>query len=293
MATKVAAEKKLRDAVDAKPEMKAKWGKLEPEVQTYLATQDKEVARNFTRYGQAVKAAEPLMQAANKYRDTFRGWKMSPDQAIDTVMQREIALDRDPLGTILHLAKEKGVDLSTYVASQIDPDLLPPDPRVQRFEMENAQLKRHIAQLENQRHADLEDMKAYFEHQRTEVEQQRYGQLNTVLATFTKDKPDFAKYETKVAALIGPIRSANPELSGEQALAEAYETARWQDSGHRQSLIEAERKKADAAQSARAAALASSINVQGHPQTNGSLSLRQVQDAAYERAMRRVQSPTR
>lgn len=246
-------------------EMKARWDKLEPEVQQYLHNQDKDVAKAFTRYGQIKAAAEPLVKTADKYRDTFRGWKLSPDQAIDIVMQREIALDRDPLGTILHLAKEKGVDLAQYAATQLDPDLLPPHPETAKMQAEIARLNRLNQQLVNQREADLEEIKAYFEQQREVQKSERLNAAEQDFEAFAKDKNDFGKYETQIAALIGPLMAANPKMTGKQALTEAYETVRARDPDYIKSITEAERKKAEAAKAADAARLASSLNVQGTP----------------------------
>lgn len=277
--------------------MASAWASMPPEAQQYAVQRDKEVARTIGQYGQALKAHEPLVKVLAENRDTFAGWGLPPDQAIGNLIRTAVTLDRDPVAGIRDLAKSYGVDLAQYALSMLDPSQLPPDPRISQYEVQVAALQRQIAQMEQVRKQDAEEMRrqaeAWNEHQQRQTYESTAEDASGFVQQFAAEKPDFNRYEATISRLIGPLMVANPDMTPEEALTEAYETARARDPEVRKRVVEDEiaaRTKAQAearATAARAAMAASAVNVSGTLPATGELSLRQRQDAALAEARKR------
>jgi len=116
------------------PEAKAQFGTLPPEVQAAVAKREQEVDNGF-RVLQDYKGLEeftPIVrQAGTTHADVMR-------KAIDW----EQSLIRDPVNTVIHVAKMAGVNLSALVNGQADqilqrqPQQAQPQPRPQPVNVE-------------------------------------------------------------------------------------------------------------------------------------------------------------
>jgi hypothetical protein len=253
-------------------EMQAKWDKLEPEVQEYLSGQDKEVARHFSRYGQAVKQAEPVMKVAQQYRDTLSGWGWSPDLAFKTLLDDAIERQSNPKQWIANAAQHLGVNLANYVAD-IDPSLLPPDPRLEDAQTELLALRRETAQWENRWKAREAEIRSYFEDLEQQSEQEHQSrQLRTISSAVDSvmtSIPDLTKHTDALVPIVQALRAQQPDMDLAKLLQEAWEIHAHRDPTLRQAKIDAEisaREKARAKEqeAERTAQLAASrLNVSG------------------------------
>jgi hypothetical protein len=256
--------------------MKEKWSTLEPTVQSYLAQRDRDVARDFTRVGQTLKAAKPLFDTVESFRDTFAGWQLEPHEAIRNLVQRAQTIDRDPMAGIAALARDYGIDLAQYAAQTIDPSQLPPDPRLTEAQARISALERQLHQSSNQIKARDEAFRQMMEEAERADATARYQTRTTEssksLDAFVKDRPDFEEYEETIADLIGVLRAANPGMTGEQALSKAYDVARRLDPDYEKSINAQAQKRYEAKRAAEAAAHASSVAVNGLPNADRALS---------------------
>ncbi|MGR9188829.1 hypothetical protein [Rhizobium leguminosarum] len=118
------------------PEAKAQFGSLPPEVQAAISKREQEVDNGF-RVLQDYKGLEeftPIVrQAGTTHADVMR-------KAIDW----EQSLIRDPVNTVIHVAKMAGVNLSALVNGQTDqilqrqPQQAQPQPRPEPVNVESA-----------------------------------------------------------------------------------------------------------------------------------------------------------
>lgn len=211
-------------------EMKEKWATLAPEAQQYIAQREREAAQTLTRYGQQIKAIEPVANILEQNRQIFERYQVKPEVAIAKLLEAQAKLDADPISGIAEIARLYDVDLGTLQGATVQP-------------MELVTLRAE----NNRQQQEIEDLKRrVIEREEREMAARRQS-LETQVEDFRKANPDFALVENEVVGLIPLIRSQDIHqiLSEKEILAQAYEQAGWLNP-----TIRANRLKAEAAKQA-------------------------------------------
>ena len=223
-------------------EAKAEWGKLPPNVQTYIAQRESEAHKAITQSGNELKTYQPLRQALDQFREFYPPGQEA--QFVNALMQANAALHKDPIGTLRQLAEYYNVDPARIAGQQpaqqqtsdvsgvddlfrdtrLDRDVM---PKVQTMQERLRQLESHITVRSQQEAAE------------------RHNSANTIITEFSKDKPDFSDLQDEIAREAQILRQENPRISMEKLLEQAYDRARWANPTHRQRILDEERKTAE------------------------------------------------
>ena len=256
-------------------EMKAKFGSLPPEVQTYVAERDKEVAQALSRLGSTAKTAEPFLQVAEQHLDYLktRGIE-NPAVAFDKLLKFQRFMDSDPHAAITHLASEYGVKL--------DPNQDPETP--QRESRELLALRNEIQSLKEENQRIAGHLSAQ-EHARQEAKR---SDVLGLIEKFAADKPDWAEVESDVYQQVQVIRPQHPTASNQELLEKAYQAAIWANPKTRDRMLKAEAEKLLKAKNERGrnAREAASFNVSSVPGATPQFSNeRAYLESIYDQAM--------
>ena len=259
-------------------EQKAKWEALPPDTREFIAKRESEAHSAISRMGQHIKATQPVVETLEQYRPVFERNGMDYQSGIKALLNAQVALEQNPVAAIQHLANAYGVDLGgLYGGQQGDSQS---QPQVAALQAQIAALNR---QMQEYQQRDLEQQRA--------AEAAKAQTLESVVAEFTKDKPDFDTLETEIMTLIPGIRAAKPDASPRDVLTEAYEKAQWMNPTARTQRLEAERKAEEArkakeaAERATQAKKAASMNVRS--QQSSSSDRRTIDEDLAEIARRR------
>ncbi len=232
------AEKQAQDA-SAIPvpqswsaDVKAKWDTLPSDVKAYVAKREQEAHEYISRQGQQIKAYEPAISVLEQGRQTFDKYGMQPEEGVAQLLRANEYLERDAPSAIRDLARAYGVDLRTLAGLQPGNGASPDT---------NALLNR-IAQLEGH----LNETSNRVSHREQQEQQRAVATVETQIADFAKDKPDFQELESDIEREIFVIKQASPDLPPSKILETAYDRARWANPTSRQKAIEAETKAAEA-----------------------------------------------
>jgi hypothetical protein len=214
-------------------EQKAKWEQLPPDTREYIAKRESEAHAQISRMGQQVKAIQPVAETLEQYREVFQRNNMDFQSGVKALLNAQIALEQNPVAAIQHLASAYGVDLPKLFGGQDG----------------QASGQPQIAALEAQVRNLQQQLQETSQRVMTQAQRDSQAQLQTlesVVADFTKDKPDFDQIEADVMAMIPVIRQQKPDASPRDLLSEAYERATWVNPEARARRLEAERKAAEA-----------------------------------------------
>lgn len=245
-------------------EHKAKWESVPLDLRQYIAQRDKEAQTAISRYGQHLKAYEPLGQVIDHFKDTFQRNGIAPADGIARLLAVESRLASDPAEAIKDIAKAYGVELSaliTETAADGAPQqqgTLPP---------EVSALKAELAQTK----AELGKITSHLTAQERSRLQAENAALTKQIADFANGKPHF----DNVRHLMGAMMMTDETLS----LEDAYERALYADPNTRQRILSDQRKADEEKQAQEArkratdAKKAASVNVRstsvagGNPKT--------------------------
>lgn len=227
-------------------EHKAKWASVPPELQGYIAQREADAHKAITRageqsrqYEERIKASEPIEQVVQSFKDDIARRGMQPAQAFAALLNAQRMLDANPMDGITRIALGYGIDLrpALQVLAGQQPQFGQPvaDPRVAQLEERNRHLEQRLAQHESK-----------MSEWETAAVTKRQTEAETIIASFAKDKPDFAALEADLLLLIPSIREAEPNLPQLQVLEKAYDRARWANPDTRAKLIESQQKEAEA-----------------------------------------------
>lgn len=280
-------------------EVKAKWDKLEPDVQAYLADADRRTAREFTRAGQTTRSLEkaldsykPIHDTIGKYADVLKGWQQSPHDTFEALMENAIELQRTPKQAIMRLARDAGVDIAALAFEHLDPNSLPPDPRVAERDTEILALRRQLAQAQNLVKADRQNLQRSQEARHEQEQVAQYHNIRGGIDELAKKLPHFDRLANDIADLM-PVYVKKYGQT-EKALLEAHKHAMrandeiFQNVQTEQLKAAEAKREAERKRIAETARTANAVNVSSTPTGNtAQASLRAAQDAAYASAMRR------
>lgn len=255
-------------------EQKAIWAKLPPEAQPLIAAREAELQEIKSTAGRLAAEYKPLRDTFEAHKDYLSQIGMQPTQWLNNALAVSRALDSGNAATVIKdLARQYSVDLGQIY----DPLETPPDPRV-------AAMERELAQLRNQVGSQQQSVAA---QQAAAAE----TQILSVVEQFKKDNPDVGEIEDEVAAEIQVVRAKEPHLDHAALLKKAFDRAVWNNEATRTKRLEAqvaEKLKAQeatriaaAAESAKKARSAASVNVSGSPSSSAS-------NDDYETSMRAI-----
>lgn len=247
---KAATEQAPTPAIDApqswSAEMKAKFASLPPDIQTYVAERDRDVAAQISRMGNQIKAHEPVRAILEQHRDYFQRIGREPADAFRQFVNASRHLDQDAPAAIRTLAQMYRVDLKALAEGQSQQQPAAPavDPRLE------ARLRRMELETANRTKAETAS---------------REKSIVETIERFAGDKshPYFADLQDEIAAQLHGI---DPELPAEKRLEMAYDKARWAHPTIRERILSDQRKadedkrKADAEKAAKEAKRQGQIN---------------------------------
>lgn len=197
---------------------KVRWEKLPATVQEAISKDYEALAGKEKGYGALEQVLGPHRQSLSmRYGDEVQG--------IKTLLAYAQALDKDPVGTLQYIAKERGIDLTQFGAQ---PQGQAQEPNLQQLVQQIVQ--QHIAPITQQ-----------LQHSQT-------SHVQAQIEAFSKDPryPYFNDVRVQMGALIHAYGQSGKNLTLEQA----YEMAvnadpaiRAQIQAQQQEKIEAERAK--------------------------------------------------
>lgn len=202
---------------------KVRWEKLPRSVQEAISKDYEDLTQSKTRYGAIDDVIKPYSQSLRmRYGDETNG--------IKTMLAYADALEKDPLGTLQYIARERGINLFGHVAQQQG-----------RVEQGNEpQANPYIQQIHNLQ-TELAQLKQGLDLRGTE-------QLQSQIDAFAQDPkhPYFNDVKVSMGALIQAAYQQGRELS----LEDAYDMAINADPVIRAEIIK-ERQEFESAEKAR------------------------------------------
>jgi hypothetical protein len=249
-AQEVAAQPQLKKPPQSwKPELKAHFDTLPPEVQDEILRRESDYSKGIQKYAEDAKVAQTFKPVVDQWAPYFNQLQVTPDQAFAHLMQTEYALRNgspaQKQAMFAQLAKDYGIEFGGQSAEsqgQVDPNLQHALSEVQR-------LSQYIQNME------------YNKKQEAERQQQtEQAELNKRVEEFASkpDNPHFDSVRDDMARML--------QAGYAESLEDAYEKACWARPDIRASLLkdqEAKRiqEKAQAANQAKAKA----VSVTGSP----------------------------
>ena len=212
-------------------DVKAKWEALPSDVKAFVAKREQEAHEHISRQGQQLKAYEPVQRILEQGRATFEKYGMGEEEGITQLLRANEYLERDARSAIRDLATAYGVDLRTLAGLQAAP----------QNATEHA-LREEVADLRRWQQNVIQRMTT---QERQEFERSQ-GAIQTQIAEFAKDKPDFADLEDEIEHEIIVLKQKSPDLPATEILAKAYDRARWANPEARARALEAEEKAKEA-----------------------------------------------
>ena len=160
-----------------KPEAKAHWDKLPPEVQKYVSDREAEVHKGFTRFDEDRQFGKQIKDIVSPYLPLIRSQGGNPVTAVQGLLQTAYLLNTAPkeqkATLIRQLAEQHGVlESLAQPAQYVDPQVAQLQARLQQLEGSNAQQAQEreaqsMAGIQHQIAAFAADPKnAHFEHVR-------------------------------------------------------------------------------------------------------------------------------
>lgn len=248
--------------------VRAEFAKLDPEAQRELAKEATEMRQNLSRYGRAVKEAEPVMRVLNESKALFDKHGFSFDQGISSLLRAQAALENPNTAkdALLSLARQYNIDLADTAEAE-DQDWV--DPRL-------AQLSQHVEMLTGR-------LAQYERHATEQTQAQQQATHEAMVNQFFADKGEISEeLSTEIANRARMYTLAHPDMPVMDRLAKAWDEVQALNPATRERMIAQEiERKAKAAQKARKAA---SLNVTSSDKPGGMSEYDRLSQA-YDRAM--------
>lgn len=267
-----------------KKELHEKWAGLDPEIQAEITKRETDVAKGFEKY-QNLRVHEPVLDFAAQVAP--RLGTSGPQLVHQWAQAQEALLDPVRKGQAIQwLAKQYGVDLASIGA----PAQQGQQPAAQQQQVDpNTWVDPDVAALKQQL-AEVTNWKTQFEQQQQQQYQQHIHQTQSakmsLIDQFSSEKdaagqpvrPHLETVMPQMARLITDIKAANPQISDQEALQQAYDNAVWGNPTTREAVMQATkiaednernlkaRQRAQAAQ--RGAVSPATASPQGPPATS-------------------------
>jgi hypothetical protein len=218
---------------------KVRWEKLPVRVQEEILKDISKGSEIEKRYAPLEQVLAPRRQAlAMRYGDEVRG--------LQTLFAYADAMDKDPLGTLQYIAKERGIDFSQLVPQQGQQFA---DPQVAQLNQEIQSLKSQLQQVQ------------------TAPQTQQTQKYKAQIEEFSKSNPYFNDVRVYMGALIQAA-----EIKGKQmSLEEAYKIAIQADPTIQAEIAEQQRQKSEAEKVRQLQAAKQAQTPKGAPGSGGSV----------------------
>jgi len=222
-------------------DVKAKWSSLPPDVQSYIASREKDAHSKITQQGNELREYQPFRE--------INGWIRSqgvpPGREAEVVAnwaRAQAALDANPIEGLKWLANSYKVDLSklagtpqqTNAEGQAIDDLFR-DPRLDRVAPMVDELRNQVSMLTRQLQSR--------EHANRAAEQRS---VESIIQTFSQRddvKEIWPDLEDDIVHEIEVLKSRDPSLSYEKLLETATDRAKYANPHVRARILEAEERK--------------------------------------------------
>ena len=234
---------------------KAEWSKLSPVAQAAVSRREAEIANGGKQWSEEKRRYETMIAPV---AESARAKGIPVDQGIQMLVAAQRALDTNPVDAIKHIARSYGVDLATLAGTQaadVSQTANPQQPDI------SALVRQHVQPL-------LAPIQ-----QRYQAEEQARQQQTVDLVTTFATSPGHEHFEAvsgHIMALLPIIQQANPGISHDKALQDAYDQATYANPTTRAAIkaaqdAEAEAKRVEAAKQRTTAARRAGSSVTGSP----------------------------
>lgn len=167
-------------------EQKAIWATLPPDAQAYIAKRDKETHDAITQSGQKlktlseqVKAYEPFEKLIAANSSLFQKLGTSPDGAFQEAINLYASMERDTIGTLVHLAARKGIDLRPALQGMPAQQVQQPQPDPQITQ---------LLERDRRREAELTELKQWRTERETAEKQATIRQGESIVEQVQNEK---------------------------------------------------------------------------------------------------------
>jgi len=236
---------------------KAEWSKLSPVAQAAVSRREAEIANGGRQWSEEKRRYEAVLSPV---AEAARRNGLSTEQGLQSLLNAQSFLERDPTAAIKWLAQSHGVNLAT-LAGQAPDDV----PSAQAPDIEaivRQAVQRSVAPIV----APIQ--------QRWQQEEQRQQEMTTQMVVdfaASQGHEHFGSVEQDIMDLIPPLKERNPTWSPQQVLEEAYTRATFANPTTRQTILAAQETAAEAKRREEAAqratkARGAAVSVTGSPQ---------------------------
>jgi hypothetical protein len=210
-------------------------------LQDALLRRSEEMFKGVESYRSKAQFADTMQSVIAPHMATINGLGVTPEVAINELMQADARLRQGDVAFFLKLADDYGFD-KTQLAAYFGGEQVPQQP----------QLHPMVSQLQQQ----VQALTGHFEQQKTQEKQAAEQALNSEIATFAAD-PKHSHFEK-----LKPHMSALLQAGQAASLADAYEQARFAHPETRAEALAEQQAiaRSEAAKKAQAAKAAASVN---------------------------------
>ena len=228
-----------------KKELQGRWNEIPPDLQAEIARRESDVTKGFEKY-QGLRVHEPVLDFANQIAPRLNTtgpqlvhqWAQAQEALMDPARKRQ---------AIEYLAKTYGVDLAppaqTAPQGQPQPGQAPAQP--EWVDPAVTALQQKLDQLEDWK-TNLEWSQQ--EYQRQQAQQVQSAKMSAI-DQFASEKgtdgqplrPHLETVMPDMAAGIARIKAANPQISDQDALQQAYDNAVWGNPTTREAVMQAQK----------------------------------------------------
>jgi hypothetical protein len=233
---------------------KAEWSKLSPVAQAAVSRREAEIARGGQQWSEEKRRYEAVLSPV---AEAARRNGLSTEQGLQSLLNAQSFLERDPTAAIKWLAQSHGVNLATLAGQSDDV----PSAQAQTPNIE-AMVRQAVMPLV----APIQ--------QRWQQEEQRQQEMTTQMVVdfaASQGHEHFGSVEQDIMDLIPPLKERNPTWTPQQVLQEAYDRAVYANPATRQTILTAreqaaeEKRRTEASQRA-TKARGAAVSVTGSPQ---------------------------
>ena len=235
----------------------AKWAELPAEVRVEISKREADVAKGFAKY-QGLRVVEPILDYATQVGQKLNvaapvlveSWARIQHGLLDPATRAQTFAW---LQTHYPTQAPQQAAAPAQPATKTEPAWVDPEIKA---------LNERLASFENWKTQQEQERQAAVQRAQQEQQQHRLGAVEKFGTEKGADgqplRPHLDAVSEDMAALIGPIRAANPNLPDHDVLQQAYDRAVWGNPDLRAKMLDAQRvaQEKEAADKARARAQA-------------------------------------
>jgi hypothetical protein len=234
---------------------KALWPTLPPAVQAAVSRREQQADQGGRQWSDEKRRYEAVLSPV---AEAARRNGLSTEQGLQSLLNAQSFLERDPTAAIKWLAQSHGVNLATLAGQ---PDV----PSAQTPDIE-AIVRQAVQRTVTPMVAPIQERWQQEEHSRQETTTQM-----VVDFAASPGHEHFNGVEEEIMAMIPPLKARNPTWTPQQVLQEAYDRATFANPATRQTILAAQETAAEAKRREEASqratkARGAAVSVTGSPQ---------------------------